>query len=153
MSRMIFVNLPVSDLPAAMRFYEAVGFTNEPMFTNEQAAAMKWSEEIVVMLLTHDFWKTFTSKAIPDARESAQVLLCLSQESRAAVEAIIEKAVAAGGRADPTPVQEMSFMFGRSFEDLDGHIWENVFMDMSALPAGETPAGGERAYEDSNPVG
>ena len=140
MTKSIFINLPVTDLPRSMAFYEAVGFTNNPMFTNEQAAAMAWSDEIVVMLLTHDFWKTFTGKTIPDAHDTAQVLLALSQESRDAVEAIVGKAVAAGGKADPTPKQDLGFMYGRSFEDPDGHIWENAFMDMSALLEGETPA-------------
>ena len=140
MTKTIFINLPVTDLARSMAFYEAVGFTNNPMFTNEQAAAMAWSDEIVVMLLSHDFWKTFTSKAIPDAANTAQVLLCLSQDSKEAVEEIVGKAVAAGGKADPTPTQDMGFMYGRSFEDPDGHIWENAYMDMSAVPEGETPA-------------
>ena len=140
MPKMIFVNLPVTDLARSMKFYEAVGFTNNPQFTNEQAAAMMWSDTIVVMLLTHDFWKTFTSKAIPDAHETAQVLLCLGQDSQEAVEAIVGKAVAAGGKADPTPKQDMGFMYGRSFEDPDGHIWENVYMNMAAVPEGETVA-------------
>jgi predicted lactoylglutathione lyase len=140
MAKMIFVNLPVTDLKRSMAFYEAVGFTNNPQFTNDMAAAMAWSDEIVVMLLTHGFWKTFTDKAIPDARATAQVLLCLSQDGREAVDAIVGKAVAAGGRSEPTPNQDMGFMYGRSFEDPDGHIWENVFMDMSAVPAGETVA-------------
>jgi predicted lactoylglutathione lyase len=95
--KMIFVNLPVTDLPRSMTFYESIGFTNNPMFTNEQAAAMMWSDQIVVMLLKHDFWKTFTSKAIPNAHESAQVLLALSQARKGEVEAIVSKAVAAGG--------------------------------------------------------
>ncbi len=140
MTKMIFVNLPVTDLPRSMKFYEAVGFTNNPVFTNEQAAAMAWSDEIVVMLLTHDFWKTFTSKAIPDAREVAEVMLALSHDSQDEVEAIVGRAVAAGGKADPTPKQDMGFMYGRSFEDPDGHIWENAYMNMDALPEGETPA-------------
>ncbi len=140
MAKMIFVNLPVTDLKRSMAFYEAVGFTNNPQFTNDQAAAMMWSDEIVVMLLVHEFWKTFTDKAIPDARSSAQVLLCLSQDSREAVDAIVDKAVGAGGRSEPTPNQDMGFMYGRSFEDPDGHIWENVFMDMTAVPEGEMVA-------------
>ena len=140
MAKMIFVNLPVTDLPASMRFYEAVGFTNNPQFTNDQAAAMMWSDEIVVMLLRHEFWKTFTSKTIPDAHQSAQVLLCLSHGSQESVNAIVDKAVAAGGKPEPTPTQDMGFMYGRSFEDRDGHVWENVFMDMSAVPEGETVA-------------
>jgi hypothetical protein len=140
MAKMIFVNLPVADLPRSMAFYEAVGFTNNPQFTNDMAAAMAWSDEIVVMLLTHEFWKTFTDKAIPDARAVAQVLLCLGQDSREAVDAIVDKAVKAGGRSEPTPNQDLGFMYGRSFEDPDGHIWENVFMDMAAIPEGETAA-------------
>jgi predicted lactoylglutathione lyase len=140
MAKMIFLNLPVTDLPRSMKFYEAVGFTNNPMFTNEQAASMMWSDEIVVMLLTHDFWKTFTSKAIPDAHKSAQVLLCLSHDSQASVNAIVDQAVAAGGKPEPTPTQDMGFMYGRSFEDPDGHIWENVYMNMDAVPEGETVA-------------
>ena len=140
MAKMIFVNLPVTDLKRSMAFYEAVGFTNNPQFTNDMAAAMAWSDEIVVMLLTHGFWKTFTDKTLPDARSTAQVLLCLSQDSRDAVDTIVSNAVSAGGRSEPTPNQDMGFMYGRSFEDPDGHIWENVFMDMSAVPAGETVA-------------
>lgn len=140
MSKMIFVNLPVTDLPRSMAFYEAVGFTNNPQFTNEQAAAMAWSDEIVVMLLTHDFWKTFTDRAIPDARRSAQVFLCLSHDSRDEVDAIVARATGAGGKGEPTPTQDHGFMYGSSFEDPDGHIWENVYMDMNALPAGETVA-------------
>lgn len=140
MAKMIFVNLPVTDLPRSMKFYEAIGFTNNPDFTNDQAAAMMWSDTIVVMLLRHEFWETFTSKTIPNAHDTAQVLLCLSQDSQDAVEAIVAKAVAAGGKADPTPKQDMGFMYGRSFEDPDGHVWENVYMNMDAVPAGETVA-------------
>ena len=134
MAKMIFVNLPVIDLPASMRFYEAVGFTNNPQFTNDKAAAMVWSDTIMVMLLTHEFWKTFTDRAIPNAHETAQVFLCLSHDSRESVDAIVAQAGAAGGKAEPTPTQDHGFMYGRSFEDPDGHIWENVFMNMAAVP-------------------
>ncbi|WP_338446146.1 VOC family protein [Pelagerythrobacter marensis] len=140
MPRMIFVNLPVADLDRSKAFYEAVGFTNNPQFSDENAACMVWSEAIHVMLLKHDFWKTFTSKAIPDAKASAQVMLALSHDSVADVDAIVERAGEAGGSLDPTPRQDLGFMYGRSFEDPDGHIWENAFMDMSAVPDGETPA-------------
>src|SRR5690606_25008427 len=102
MSKMTSVNLPVADLPRSMQFYEAVGLTNNPMFTNDQAAAMAWSDEVVVMLLRHEFWKALTSKTIPSAHESAQVLLALSHDSQDDVEAIVARAVAAGGKADPT---------------------------------------------------
>jgi len=87
------------------------------------------------MLLTHAFWKTFTDRTIPDAHESAQVFLCLSHDSREEVDAIVAKARSAGGKAEPTPTQDHGFMYGSSFEDPDGHIWENVFMDMAAVPA------------------
>ena len=137
MSRMIFVNLPVADLKRSMAFYEAVGAVNEPKFTNEAAAMMRFSDEVNVMLLTHDFWRTFTSKEIPDARKSAQVLLCLSADSREAVDAQVESAIAAGGVPDPTPTQDMGgMMYGRSFEDPDGHIWEIMWMDAAAADQG-----------------
>lgn len=140
MPKMILVNLPVTDLPASMKFYEAVGFTNNPQFTNDQAASMMWSEEIAVMLLRHDFWKTFTDRTIPNAHESAQMFLCLTHDSREEVDAIVAKAGAAGGKAEPTPTQDHGFMYGSSFEDPDGHIWENVWMNMAAVPEGETVA-------------
>jgi predicted lactoylglutathione lyase len=136
MPKMIFVNLPVTDLDRSKTFYETVGFTNNPQFTNDQAACMVWSDTIYVMLLTHDFWRTFTPRTIPDASSSAQVLLCLTQDSRGEVDAIVAKAVAAGGTAAPTPTQDHGFMYGSSFEDPDGHIWENVWMD-PATASGE----------------
>lgn len=140
MTKMIFVNLPVTDLARSRAFYEAVGFTNNPQFSDDNAVSMVWSDAIHVMLLKHDFWKTFTSKTIPDAHESAQVMLALTHDSQDAVEDIVGKAISAGGKADPTPKQDLGFMYGRSFEDPDGHIWENAFMDMSALPEGDHPA-------------
>ena len=138
MAKMIFVNLPVTDLQRSMAFYEAVGFTNNPQFTNENAAAMMWSDAIVVMLLKHEFWKTFTSKTIPNAKESAQVLLCISMDDREAVDGIVADAAGAGGQPDPTPTQDHGFMYGRSFEDPDGHIWETMWMDPK-VAAGEMP--------------
>lgn len=136
MSRMIFVNLPVADLARSMRFYEAVGATNEPKFTNQAAAMMRFSPQVNVMLLTHDFYRTFTSKEIPDARESAQVLLCLSSDSREAVDQQVEQARSAGGAIDPCPKQDYGSMYGRSFEDPDGHIWEVMWMDPVAAEQG-----------------
>ena len=129
MLKMIFVNLPVADLKKSMAFYEAIGFVNEPRFTDDTAAAMQWSDTIVVMLLTHDKWKTFTSKPIVDAKTSAQVSLCISIDSREAVDAITETAGGAGGTIDPDPPQDHGFMYGRSFEDPDGHHWEPMWMD------------------------
>lgn len=133
MPQMIFVNLPVSDLERSKAFYEAIGFANEPMFTDETAAGMKLNDTIFVMLLTHDKWKQFTNKAIADAKRSAQVMLAISRESRAAVDAITEAAANAGGTPDCNPKQEHEFMYGRSFEDPDGHIWEVAWMDMAAF--------------------
>ena len=141
---MIFVNLPVTDLKRSMAFYEAVGATNEPKFSNDSAAMMRFSEEVNVMLLTHDFWLTFTSKGIPDAHESAQALLCLSADSPRAVDAQVEAATGAGGSPDPTPKQDMGgMMYGRSFEDPDGHIWEVMWMDSGAAEQGAS------AFEES----
>jgi len=129
MQKMIFVNLPVADLAKSMAFYEAIGFVNEPRFTDDTAAAMQWSDTIVVMILTHAKWKSFTSKEIPDAKTTAQVALCISIDSRDEVDAITEAAAAAGGVADPNPPQDYGFMYGRSFEDPDGHVWEPMWMD------------------------
>ena len=138
MPQMIFVNLPVTDLDKSKAFYEAVGAANNPAFTDETAACMVVEEgSIHVMLLTHEKWATFTSKTIPDAHRAAQVLLCVTADSRAAVDAQVDKATAAGGKADPTPTQDYGFMYGRSFEDPDGHIWEVMWMDPTAIPAGE----------------
>lgn len=137
MNRMIFVNLPVTDLEKSKAFYAAVGATNEPKFSNEAAAMMKFSDEVNVMLLTHDFWRTFTSKEIPDAHKVAQTLLCLSADSTTAVDKMVSDATGAGGVADPTPKQDMGgMMYGRSFEDPDGHIWEVMWMDAAAAEAG-----------------
>lgn len=135
MTQMIFVNLPVADLAKSMAFYEAVGFTNNPQFTDETAACMVLSDTIYVMLLTHDKWKGFTSKAIPDAQKTAQVMLAISRDDNGAVDRIVDDAAKAGGTADVNPVQDYGFMYGRSFADPDGHIWETFFMDMSAMPA------------------
>ena len=129
MSKLIFVNLPVTDLARSTAFYEAVGFTKNPKFSNEQASCMVWSDTIHFMLLRHDFWKTFTDKQIVDAPKAAQVLLCLTRDSKDEVDAMVAQAGAAGGTLDPTPVQDMGFMYGRSFEDPDGHIFEISWMD------------------------
>lgn len=130
---MIVINLPVSDLKRSIAFYEAIGATNNPQFTDETAAMMSFSEAVNVMLLTHDKWRQFTPKAIPDARTNAQVLLALSRDSRAAVDAITADAEKQGVKIDPTPTQDFDWMYGRSFEDPDGHIWEVMWMDVAAM--------------------
>lgn len=137
MTRMIFVNLPVAELPGAMRFYEALGFVNEPRFTDETAAAMRWSDTIFVMLLTHGKWREFTQRPIPDSG-SSEVMLCLSCASRSEVERLIGIAGANGGTVDINPPQDLDFMMSRSFADRDGHIWELMWME-PVVVSGETP--------------
>ncbi|TWI10326.1 VOC family protein [Aerolutibacter ruishenii] len=136
MTRMIFVNLPVTDLAASMAFYEALGFTNNPQFTDETAACMVWSEAISVMLLTHDKWRTFTSRPIPP-KTSSEVLLAISLDSRDAVDAMNKAASAHGGTADINPKQDLGFMYNRNLADPDGHVWEAFWMDVSAMPTAD----------------
>ena len=137
MSKMIFINLPVTDLDRAVAFYEGIGAAKEPKFSNESAAMMVISETIFVMLLTHDFYKSFTSKPIADAHTTSQVLLCLSRDSRDAVDEIVANAADAGGKIDVGPKQDMGgMMYGRSFEDPDGHHWEVMWMDSAAAEQG-----------------
>lgn len=133
MTRMIFVNLPVTDLGRSQAFYEALGFTNNPQFSDEGSACMVVSETIHVMLLTHAKWKGFTDRPIPPANMS-EVLLALSCDSREAVDAMNAAAAAHGGTADINPVQDLGFMYNRNLADPDGHVWEAVFMDMEAMP-------------------
>jgi len=134
MERMIFVNLPVRDLARSITFYEAIGASADPVFRDDATQMMRISDTICVMLLTHEKFGSFTSRRIPDAHESAQVLLALSAESRDAVDETTEDAGRSGGVADPNPRQDHGFMYGRSFADPDGHIWELAWMDMSAIP-------------------
>lgn len=129
----IFVNLPVNDLKRSMDFYTAVGFTNNPAFTDETAACMVYSEEIFVMLLTHVKFQEFTSKAIADTRTSAAAILTLSTSGVDQLNAIMEKALAAGAR-EHAEAKDYGFMLQRSFEDPDGHNWELIYMDMSKVP-------------------
>jgi predicted lactoylglutathione lyase len=131
-SKMIFINLPVSDLARATVFYQAVGAAKNPQFSDETASCMVFSETIHVMLLTHDKFRQFTPRKIADARTSSEVLICISAESRDAVDKVVGKAQAAGGGADPGPKQDYGSMYGRSFEDPDGHIWELMWMDVAA---------------------
>jgi uncharacterized protein len=134
-SRMIFVNLPVADLAKSMAFYAALGFKNNPQFTDQTAACMVWSEAIYLMLLTHAKWTTFTNRPIPPT-SSSEVSLALSLETREAVDAMISAAAANGGTADINPVQDHGFMYGRDLTDLDGHVWGPFWMDPTAIPSG-----------------
>jgi predicted lactoylglutathione lyase len=128
----IFVNLPVKDLKKSIAFFTKLGFTFNPQFTDETATCMIVGEDIFVMLLTHAKFKTFTPHAICDATQSTEVLVCLSSESRERVDEMVRKAVAAGGQVFRQP-EDHGFMYEHGFQDLDGHIWELVHMDPSAI--------------------
>ena len=139
MPRLIFVNLPVSDLARSTAFYQALGAAKDERFCDgATAACLVFSETINVMLLTHDKFRQFTPKNIANARETSEVLICISADSREAVDATVEKAGAAGGKVDIGPRQDYGFMYGRSFEDPDGHIWEVMWMDVTAAMAAGT---------------
>ena len=138
MAKMIFVNLPVADLQRSIAFYEAVGAVMNPQFSDDTAACMVLSETIHVMILTHAKFGQFTPKRIADAHEASEVLICISAESRDEVDRMTESALANGGR-EPREPQDHGFMYGRSFEDPDGHIWEPMFMDMEAAKAAMCP--------------
>jgi len=133
MGRKIFVNLAVKDMKRSQAFFRALGFDFNPQFTNEQGACMVVAEDIFVMLLVEPFFATFVKKPISDARKSTEVLVCLSCDSREEVDALVKKALAAGGTAPNAP-QDHGFMYGHGFEDLDGHVWELVWMDPKATP-------------------
>jgi predicted lactoylglutathione lyase len=135
MAMKIFVNFPVNDLNKSIEFFTKLGFTFNPQFTDETATCMIVSEDIFVMLLTHAKFKTFTPKAICDATKSTEVLVCLTAESRDHVNDMVRKAVAAGGATYNEP-QDHGFMYGHGFQDLDGHIWELVYMESSAVNQG-----------------
>ena len=131
MSKMIFVNLPVVELKASVAFYEALGFKTNPQFSDETAACMVWSEEIYAMLLTHEKWRTFTTRPIPTT-DSSEVMLALSCDTREEVDKLNEAAAKHGGTADINPKQDLGFMYSCAIADLDGHIWEMFWMDSSA---------------------
>ncbi|MCA8879046.1 MAG: lactoylglutathione lyase [Rhodobacteraceae bacterium] len=132
MPKMIFVNLPVQDLAAATSFYEAIGCEKNPLFSDDKASCMVWSDSIYFMVLSKEFFSSFTSKAIADARTTTEVLTALSFDRRSDVDAIAEAAAAAGGRADIRAPTDAGWMYQRAFEDPDGHIFEAVWMDMEA---------------------
>lgn len=136
MSKLIFINLPVADLQRATAFYQAVGAEKNDKFCDGTASCMVFSDTIHAMLLTHDKFRAFTPKKIADAKTSTEVLICISADSRDGVDQMVGKARAAGGVADPGPVQDHGFMYGRSFEDPDGHIWEVMWMDPATATAG-----------------
>ena len=134
MSRTITVSLPVADLKASKAFNTALGFVNNPQFTDDTAALMVWSESINLVLLTNAKWRTFTTRPIPP-KTSSEVALILSCDSREDVDAMNTSASDNGGTADVNPVQDHGFMYGRDFADPDGHVWGAMWMDMSAMPS------------------
>lgn len=136
MSRQIYVNLPVKDLNKSVAFFTRLGFKFNPQFTDENATCMIVGENIFVMLLVEKFFQTFTSKTITDARKNTEVLMGISCASRAEVDELVRSALAAGGTAPKEP-QDLGFMYGHDFEDLDGHIWEPFYMEPDAANQGK----------------
>lgn len=129
---MIFVNLPVKDLNRSVEFFTKLGYTFNPQFTDENATCMIVSDTIYVMLLVEQFFKTFTSKAIADTTKTIEAMICLSADSREHVDQLVDKALAAGAM-EPKEPQDQGFMYGRDFEDLDGHVWSFMYMDPDAI--------------------
>lgn len=141
MAKKIFVNLPVKDLPKSINFFTQLGFKFNPEFTDETASCMIVSDTIFIMLLTEAKFKTFTPKKICDAMKNTEVLLCLTCENQAKVDDLVRKAVAAGGTTYSEP-QDHGFMYGHGFQDLDGHIWEVIYLEPEVEKEGE-----ENEYE------
>lgn len=132
MNKLIFLNLPVKDLPKSKAFFTALGYSFNAQFSDDSGACLVISETIHAMLLTHPKFQSFTPKAISDSSKSSEVFIALSCESRAEVDALADKALASGGGAH-APAQDHGFMYGRSFQDPDGHVWEVFWMDPAAL--------------------
>ena len=131
MPTQIYLNLPVKDLDRSVGFFRQLGYSFDPKFTDGNATCMIIGENIFVMLLVEKFFQTFTSKAIADASRTTEAIVCLSADSRAAVDALVDKALAAGGTPSGE-VQDHGWMYGRGFQDLDGHLWEVGYMDLNA---------------------
>lgn len=136
MSKMIFISLPVKNLDVSVNFYKALGFEYNPQFSDEGGACMVWSKEINVMLLTHEKWRTFTTRPIPPST-SSEVGFNLSIDSKETVDAMNAAAGENGGTPDINPIQDLGFMYGRDMADPDGHIWGAMWMDPAAMPAEE----------------
>ena len=127
MHQQIFVNLPIENMSHSQTFFKALGYAFNPEFTNDQGACLVVGDNLFVMLLVKDFYATFTTKTIADARTTSEVLVCFSCDSREEVDTLVAKAVAAGATT-PRPVQDLGFMYSHGFDDLDGHTWEFVHM-------------------------
>ena len=133
MHNQIFVNLPINDMQKSQAFFKSLGFSFNPQFTNDQGACMVVSDSIYVMLLVEPFFQSFLSKPVADAHQATEALLCIGLRSRAEVDAMVTAALAAGGK-EPRAAQDHGWMYSRSFEDLDGHVWEPMYSDLSLLP-------------------
>lgn len=133
MHKQIFVNLPVEDIDRTRAFFGNLGFSFNPQFSDDKALCMVISEHIYVMLLQDSYFQTFTTKPVADAKTSTEVLTGLSCDSREEVDALVAKALYAGGRAPNAP-KDYGFMYQHGFEDLDGHVWELIYMDPNAVP-------------------
>lgn len=133
MTKKIFVSLPVTDLTASITFYKALGFEQNPQFSDESGACMVWSEAIHVMVVTLAKWRTFTQRPLP-AAGTAGLMLSLALESRDAVDEMNRAAAAHGGRADVNPAEDMGFMYTRDLADPDGHMWAALWMDTTDIP-------------------
>ena len=136
MATKIFVNLPVKNLNSSMDFFKKLGYSFNLQFTDETAACMVISEDIYAMLLTHSKFREFTKKDISDSTKTAEVILSLSTDSKEQVSEIVERAIKAGG-TEPGEAKDYGFMYLRGFQDLDGHLWEVVWMDPVAVSQGE----------------
>ena len=134
MAKMIFVNLPVADVAKSTAFYEAIGFEKNAQFSADHASSMMWTDTITIMLVGHEFYSTLTPKPIADAHKTSGALIALGFDSRAEVDTITEAAIAAGGREAHDP-EDLGFMYSRAFEDLDGHGFGPLYMDMDAAVA------------------
>ena len=132
MNTKIFVNLPIKDLNKSVAFFTKLGFSFNPQFTDENATCMIIGEDIFIMLLVEKFFKSFTKKDVCDTSKNTEAIVALSVESRENVDQMIEKAKEAGG-SEPREKQDHGWMYGRSFEDIDGHLWEVFFMEESAI--------------------
>lgn len=132
MATKIYVNLPVKDLQRSVRFFQTVGFGYNPQLSDETAACMAISDDIFAMLLTEAKFREVARRPVADATRMTEVLTCLSVESRTRVNQLVDRALAQGGREMREP-EDHGFMFGRSFSDLDGHIWEIIYMDQDAM--------------------
>jgi uncharacterized protein len=131
----IFVNLPVADLAASTRFYAAIGCVKNPQFSDEKASSMAWSDTITIQLLTRAYFSTFSPRPVADAHQTCQVLMALTRDSRADVDAIVEAAASAGGKADTRSAMDLGWLYNRSFADPDGHLFEAVWVDAKAMSA------------------